>query len=162
MRVTASFELCAQVGQLLRAKGWRIACAESCTGGGIAQALTNVPGSSEWFECGLVAYSNASKTQLLEVPAELIARHGAVSEAVAAAMAQGAAVVAKAQIALSTTGIAGPGGAMPGKPVGTVCFGWRINDRTVTQTLLFEGNRETVRAQSVTHALQELLVLVGQ
>ena len=151
------FELAAGVGRALHDKALLLASAESCTGGGVAQAITAVPGSSGWFDCGFVTYSNTAKTALLDVPAELIASHGAVSEEVAAAMAQGALANSSAHVALATTGIAGPGGAVPGKPVGTVCFGWSKGGATRTETLVFPGERQAVREQAVAHALAGLL-----
>ncbi|WP_229518584.1 CinA family protein [Massilia sp. PAMC28688] len=153
-------DLAAQAGRALRARGWLLATAESCTGGAVAQAVTEVAGASAWFECGFVTYSNDAKTRLLGVPAALIARHGAVSEEVAAAMASGALANSSAHIALSTTGIAGPTGAVPGKPVGTVCFGWSHAGHTHTERLVFGGDRHAVREQSVRHALQALLRLI--
>lgn len=150
-------ELAAKAGQALQARGWLLATAESCTGGGVACAITEVAGSTGWFDCGFVTYSNASKTALLDVPAALIAQLGAVSEEVAAAMAKGALANSNARVALSTTGIAGPGGAVPGKPVGTVCFGWHRAGVTHTERLVFAGDRQSVREQTVVHALQGLL-----
>ncbi|HEU4376635.1 MAG TPA: CinA family protein [Telluria sp.] len=150
-------DLAARAGAVLRAKGLLLSTAESCTGGGVAQAVTEIAGSSDWFDCGFVTYSNASKTALVDVPAALIAQCGAVSEDVAAAMAQGALANSQAGVALSTTGIAGPGGAVPGKPVGTVCFAWSNGARTQTERRQFEGDRQAVREQSVRHALQGLL-----
>jgi len=150
-------DLAARVGQALQAKGLLLATAESCTGGGVAQAVTEIAGSTGWFDCGFVSYSNASKTELLEVPAALIAQHGSVSEEVAAAMAEGALANSNAHIAVSTTGIAGPTGAVPGKPVGTVCFGWASGDAVHTERLVFAGDRHAVREQTVIHALQGLL-----
>ena len=154
------FELATRAGQALQAKGLLLATAESCTGGGVACAITEVAGSSDWFECGFVTYSNASKAALLDVPAALIAQLGAVSEEVAAAMAEGALSNSSAQVALSTTGIAGPSGAVPGKPVGTVCFAWSRGGATHTERLVFTGDRQSVRAQSVVHALKGLLRLI--
>jgi nicotinamide-nucleotide amidase len=149
--------LAAEVGRVLHSKGLLLATAESCTGGGAAQAVTDIAGSSGWFERGFVTYSNAAKSELLGVPAELIAQHGAVSEEVAAAMAAGAVAHSGAHVALSTTGIAGPGGAVPGKPVGTVCFGWAGPGGTRTERLVFGGDRRAVREQAVAHSLQGLL-----
>lgn len=149
------------VGQALQARGLLLATAESCTGGGVAQAVTDVGGSSAWFERGFVTYSNGAKSTMLGVPADLIAAHGAVSEEVAAAMAQGALARSEARVAVSTTGIAGPTGGVPGKPVGTVCFGWAIDGRVQTQRLVFAGDRQAVRAQAVAHALQELLRFIA-
>jgi nicotinamide-nucleotide amidase len=134
-----------------------LATAESCTGGGVAQAITEVAGSSEWFDCGFVTYSNASKMALLKVPAAILSAHGAVSEETAAAMASGALANSRANAAVSTTGIAGPGGAVPGKPVGTVCFGWAVGDAVDTEQVLFSGDRRAVREQTVLYALQGLL-----
>lgn len=150
-------DLAAQVGQALQAKNLLLTTAESCTGGGISQAITEIAGSTGWFDCGFVAYSNPSKTELLDVSAALIAQMGAVSEEVAAAMAIGALANSNAHVALSTTGIAGPTGAVPGKPVGTVCFGWTRGDHTYTERLVFAGDRQSVREQTVVHALQGLL-----
>ncbi|HEV7814711.1 MAG TPA: CinA family protein [Janthinobacterium sp.] len=150
-------DLAARLGQALQAKGLLLVTAESCTGGGVAQAVTEIAGSTGWFDCGFVSYSNASKTELLEVPAALIAQHGSVSEEVAAAMAEGALANSNAHVAVSTTGIAGPSGAVPGKPVGTVCFGWANNDSVHTERLVFSGDRHAVREQTVAHALQGLL-----
>ena len=150
-------ELAARVGGALQAKGLLLATAESCTGGGVAQAVTDIAGSTGWFDCGFIAYSNASKTELLDVSAALIAQLGTVSEEVAAAMAQGALSNSNAHVALSTTGIAGPTGAVPGKPVGTVCFGWAKGDNVHTERLVFAGDRQAVREQTVRHALQGLL-----
>jgi nicotinamide-nucleotide amidase len=153
-------DLATRTGAALRAKGWLLCTAESCTGGGIAQAVTEIAGSSDWFDCGFVTYSNASKEALLDVPAALIAQFGAVSEEVAAAMAQGARANSRAGVAVSTTGIAGPGGAAPGKPVGTVCFAWSTEGTTRTQRLVFQGDRHAVREQSVRHSLQGLLQFI--
>ncbi len=150
-------DLAAQVGRALQAKGLLLTCAESCTGGGVAQAITEIAGSTGWFDCGFVAYSNASKTGMLDVSAALIAQHGTVSEEVAAAMAEGALANSNAHVALSTTGIAGPTGAVPGKPVGTVCFGWSQGESTHTERLVFGGDRQAVREQTVVHALKGLL-----
>ena len=147
-----------QVGELLRTNGQRLATAESCTGGWIAQCLTAIAGSSEWFERGFVTYSTDAKREMLGVEADTLVAHGAVSEATAAAMAAGALRHSRADWALAVTGIAGPGGGSADKPVGTVCFGWAaVDGRVDTQTVHFAGNREQVRAQSVAHALAGLL-----
>jgi nicotinamide-nucleotide amidase len=150
-------ELAEKVGTMLKSKKLILSVAESCTGGGICQALTEIAGSSEWFDCGFVPYSNSSKTEMLGISASLIAQHGAVSEEIAAAMAEGAIANSEAHISLSTTGIAGPGGAVQGKPVGTVCFGWRIGNTTHTERKVFTGDRHAVREQTVEHALNKLL-----
>ena len=150
--------LAAQVGELLRTNGQRLATAESCTGGWIAQCLTAIAGSSDWFERGFVTYSNEAKREMLGVEADTLVAHGAVSEATAAAMAAGALRHSHADWALAVTGIAGPGGGSPDKPVGTVCFGWACSDgRVETQTVHFAGDRELVRTQTVAHALEGLL-----
>ena len=150
-------DLATRVGRLLESRGLLLATAESCTGGGVSQAVTEIPGSTGWFECGFVSYSNASKTEMLDVPAALIAQVGSVSEEVAGAMAEGAVANSNAHVAVSTTGIAGPTGAVPGKPVGTVCFGWSKGDTTYTERLVFAGDRHAVREQTVAHALAGLL-----
>ena len=146
-----------QLAAQLSTRGWRLALAESCTGGLIAAHCTALAGSSQWFEQGFVTYSNASKTSLLGVPADLIAQHGAVSEPVAAAMAQGALLRSSAQIAASVTGIAGPDGGSADKPVGMVCFGWAMGHKVITATQLFAGDRAAVRDQAVLHALRQML-----
>ena len=146
----------------LRRRGWRLATAESCTGGLVAAACTALPGSSDWFERGFVTYSNASKAELLGVEPGLIAGHGAVSEPVARAMAAGARQRAAADLALAVTGIAGPGGAVPGKPVGTVWLAWAVPSAgggaaVRAERLLLGGDRAAVRAATVRHALARLL-----
>lgn len=150
-------DLATRVGQALEAKSWLMATAESCTGGGIAYAVTEIPGSGDWFDCGFVSYSNAAKTEMLDVPAAVIAQFGAVSEEVAAAMAEGAVANSNASVAVSTTGIAGPTGAVPGKPIGTVCFAWSTGRTTHTERLVFSGDRHAVREQTVAHALSGML-----
>lgn len=135
-----------------------IATAESCTGGWVAQVITHTAGSSAWFERGFVTYSNAAKRELLGVSAATLLAHGAVSEAVADEMAAGALAHSTAGIALAITGIAGPDGGSPAKPVGTVCFGWcRAGETPQTATMHFAGDREAVRRQAVIHALRGLL-----
>jgi nicotinamide-nucleotide amidase len=150
-----------QLAAALQARHWRLACAESCTGGLIAAACTDLAGSSDWFERGVVSYSNAAKVALLGVPQPLIDTHGAVSELVARAMAEGIVRSSGADVAVSVTGIAGPGGATPTKPVGTVWFGFALRDgqRVDLQSehRHFEGGRAQVRAASVRHALSGLL-----
>ena len=131
--------------------------AESCTGGWVAQAVTSVAGSSGWFERGYVTYSNAAKREALGVSKATLQRHGAVSEATARAMARGALKKSRGTIALAITGIAGPGGAAPGKPVGTVCFAWARGRKLRSETKRFLGGRGSVRRQSVVHALRGLL-----
>ena len=153
--------LCRQIADLLQRKHWLLATAESCTGGLIAGACTDLAGASDWFERGFVSYSNEAKTELLGVDAALIAQHGAVSEPVARAMAQGALAHSRAQVALAVTGIAGPGGGSPDKPVGTVWFGWCVQGRLTSEMRRFAGDRAAVRAATVRHALQRLLTLAA-
>lgn len=141
----------------LRARGQMMAAAESCTGGLIAAACTDLSGSSDWFERGFVTYSNAAKCELLGVPAELIARHGAVSEPVARAMALGALAHSPAQLTVAVTGVAGPTGGSADKPVGTVWFGWATPAGSFTEHQRFDGDRAAVRAATVRHALAGLL-----
>lgn len=140
----------------LRARKWLLVTAESCTGGLIAAACTAVAGSSEWFERGLVTYGNAAKTELLGVPAALIDRCGAVSQEVALAMAEGALQRSPAGLALAVTGIAGPGGGVPGKPVGTVWLAWALQEGGPARALRLQlsGDRAAVRLQTVRRALQ--------
>lgn len=144
----------------LLARGWMLATAESCTGGLIAAACTDLAGSSHWLERGFVSYSNAAKTELLGVDAALIAGHGAVSEPVARAMAQGALQHSKAQCALAVTGIAGPGGGSADKPVGTVWFAWATPQGVRSDVQRFDGDRAQVRSATVQHSLAVLLRLV--
>ena len=150
-------DLAARVGNTLKDRNLLLTTAESCTGGGVAQAVTEIAGSSDWFDCGFVTYSNASKTDMLDVSASTLALHGTVSEEIAAAMAEGALANSNAHVAVATTGIAGPGGAVPGKPVGTVCFAWSRDGNTHTERLVFQGDRQAVRSQTVAHALEGLL-----
>ena len=144
----------------LLARGWMLATAESCTGGLIAGACTDLAGSSNWLERGFVSYSNAAKTELLGVDAALIARYGAVSEPVARAMAQGALQHSKAQCALAVTGVAGPGGGSADKPVGTVWFAWATPQGVRSEIQRFDGDRAQVRSATVQHSLEVLLSLV--
>lgn len=149
-----------RLAEQLLARGWMLACAESCTGGLIAATCTALAGSSQWFERGFVTYSNAAKTELLGVPAALIEQHGAVSEAVVRAMAAGALAHAGAQVSIAVTGVAGPSGGSDDKPVGTVWLGWSVQGRTYSQCRHFAGDRAAVRAASVTYALEGLLALL--
>lgn len=148
------------VADFLIKAGWQLATAESCTGGLIAATCTDLAGSSVWFERGFVTYSNAAKTEMLGVAADLIERHGAVSEAVVRAMAQGALQHSHAQVAIAVTGVAGPSGGSADKPVGTVWFGWATPTGLTSEQQLFSGSREQVRAATVRHALQRLLDLL--
>ena len=155
-----------RLGNLLVEQGWMFSCAESCTGGLLAAAMTDTPGSSAWFDRGFVTYSNAAKMEQLGVAANTLEHFGAVSEETAMEMAAG--VLANAslsQLAIATTGIAGPGGGTPGKPVGMVCFGFaqRVGKGIVTRaaTKIFEGDRTQVRAASVEFALKTAIELVA-
>src|ERR1017187_6623858 len=149
------------VGARLRAKAMMLATAESCTGGWVAQAVTAIGGSSEWFERGFVTYSDAAKQEMLGVSARSLAAHGAVSEQTAREMAAGALAHSRAQVALAITGIAGPTGGSPEKPLGMVCFAWAIKGGVVSAvTQRFHGDRESGRRQSVIAALQGVLELL--
>lgn len=148
----------AAVAAELKAHGRVLALAESCTGGWIAKVCTDLPGSSAWLDRALVTYSNRAKSEELGVRAVSLHRHGAVSEIVAAEMARGARAAAHADYAVAVTGVAGPDGGSPDKPVGTVCFGWvGPADEPETETVLFSGDRETIRRRTVAHALDGLL-----
>ena len=149
-----------QLAELLARKGWMMATAESCTGGLIAGACTDLAGSSVWFERGFVTYSNAAKNEMLGVDAALIDAHGAVSEPVARAMAEGAIARSQALASVAVTGVAGPAGGSAEKPVGTVWFGWSVDGRVRTERRRFEGDRAAVRAATVHYALQTLVELV--
>jgi len=158
--VDAVAPLLAPLADALRVKGWRLAAAESCTGGLIAAACTSLAGSSDWFERGFVTYSNAAKTDQLGVQASLIDIHGAVSGEVARAMVVGALARSPADIAIAVTGIAGPGGAVPGKPVGTVWLAMMQRGGAArVERFQLSGDRASVRAQAVTIALQRLLAM---
>ena len=137
-----------------------LATAESCTGGMIAAACTDLAGSSQWFERGFVTYSNEAKVQLLGVDPALIAQHGAVSEVVARAMAFGAVRHSRAQVGVAVTGIAGPTGGNHQKPVGTVWFGFQVDGQLASETCRFDGDRAAIRAAAVQHALARLLELL--
>ncbi|MFM8500987.1 MAG: CinA family protein, partial [Fluviibacter sp.] len=139
-RTISAEPLVAEIAGHLTQLGQRLVTAESCTGGLIAEAITSRPGSSAWFERGWVTYSNAAKTEELGVDATLIAQQGAVSEAVAAAMAHGAFAHSSSDYAIAVTGIAGPDGGSPEKPVGTVCFGWASKTACKTETVYFDGD----------------------
>jgi nicotinamide-nucleotide amidase len=150
-----------QLAQSLLARGWMLATAESCTGGMIAAACTDLSGSSNWFERGFVTYSNAAKAEQLGVDPALIAQHGAVSEVVARAMAFGAVRHSKAQVSVAVTGVAGPSGGSAQKPVGTVWFGFVVDGQLTSETRRFDGDRAAVRSASVRHALERLVDLIG-
>jgi len=155
-------KLAERLGHLLLERGEWLAAAESCTGGWLAQSVTAIAGSSAWFDRGFVTYSNAAKIDMLGVPASTLERHGAVSEAVARAMAQGALANSGADWTVAITGIAGPGGGSLEKPVGTVCFSWAWKDGGCeARTCHFSGERATVREQAVVFALEGLLERLG-
>ena len=150
--------LAAELGRRLASRRALVTAAESCTGGLVAGAITSIPGSSGWFQRGFVTYSNEAKTEMLGVPAETLARHGAVSEETARSMAEGALRAGRANYAVAITGVAGPDGGTPAKPVGMVCFGWAALDGSTTSTTKrLPGDRAAVRHASVIVALQGLI-----
>jgi nicotinamide-nucleotide amidase len=154
------YRLAKRVGLALKRRKLMLTTAESCTGGWIAEAVTMVPGSSEWFERGFVTYTYISKREMLGVKEGTLAKHGAVAEEVVLEMAAGALAHSHAQVAVSVSGIAGPGGGTPEKPVGTVCFSWGMKDGKLrAETKHFPGDREAVRRASVGHALKGVLAL---
>ncbi len=154
-------QLSQRLGDQLLKCNWRIATAESCTGGGVAAAITAIPGSSAWFEYGIVSYANAAKEKLLGVSRETLAREGAVSEAVVIEMARGVLALSGANIAVAISGVAGPSGGSLEKPVGTVWFGWATATGEIkTELKWFAGDRETVQKQSVVCALESLFAFL--
>lgn len=160
MKSEQTIEYSQALAAILIDKSMMLATAESCTGGLIASACTDLAGSSAWFERGFVTYSNAAKTELLGVSAELIAQHGAVSEPVVRAMAEGAVAHSRAQVAVAVTGVAGPSGGSPDKPVGTVWLGWSVGAHITTECCLFDGDRAAIRQATVQHALAQLVSLL--
>ncbi len=151
-------QLARQLGERLLQRRQRVAVAESCTGGWVAKCLTDIAGSSGWFDRGFVTYSNAAKRDMLGVRAATLGMDGAVSEPTVLAMAAGALAHSEADVALAISGIAGPGGAVPGKPVGTVCFAWALAGGLLqADTQHFPGDREAVRRQAVAHGLRGLI-----
>jgi len=146
-------ELARRLGDRLQRRGLRLATAESCTGGWIAKIITDVPGSSRWFDLGIVSYSNQAKEAWLGVPEEIISLSGAVSEQTVMAMVRGLLARSGVDLALAVSGIAGPGGGSVAKPVGTVCFAWGGDGLPVTARYYFAGDREAVRRQAVGTAL---------
>jgi nicotinamide-nucleotide amidase len=155
-------QLSGLLGERLQVKGWRLTTAESCTGGALAALITEIPGSSHWFECGFVTYSNQSKQQMLGVQGKTLEQQGAVSQAVVEQMAQGAIQQSQAQIAVAISGVAGPGGGTAEKPVGTVWLAWVVNGAGVqARCFQFPGNRTEVRLAALEQALQGLLGLTG-
>lgn len=154
--------LARKLGRLCKARGIMVATAESCTGGGVAEAITAIAGSSEWFDRGFVTYSNAAKQDLLRVSPTTLRKHGAVSEEVAREMAAGALAASRAQASVAVTGIAGPGGGSVEKPVGTVWFAWASGDGVIhSERHRFKGGRAAVRGRSVQVALEGLIEQVG-
>lgn len=155
--------LVADLARELLNRQWRCATAESCTGGGIARALTELPGSSDWFDRGFVVYSNESKREVLGVSSDTIERFGAVSEAVAREMADGALQCSRGHAAIAVTGIAGPSGGTADKPVGTVVLAWATRDGGATTcTRQFEGDRQAIRAATVEQGIEGLLIRLRQ
>ena len=153
--------LARRLGKLAKKRRVDIVAAESCTGGGVATAITRVSGSAKYFERGFVTYSNIAKKEMLGVSQKTLARHGAVSEEVAIEMARGALKHSHADVSVAVTGIAGPGGGVPGKPVGTVHFAWGVRNGPVQSRLFrFKGDRVAVRIQSVYVAIQGLIDLL--
>ncbi|MES2783922.1 MAG: CinA family protein [Pseudomonadota bacterium] len=151
-----------RLAEVLLEREWMLATAESCTGGMIAAACTDLAGSSQWFERGFVTYSNEAKTDSLGVDAGLIAANGAVSELVARAMAFGAVRHSRARVSVAVTGVAGPTGGSKDKPVGTVWFGFMIDGRLDSEMRRFDGDRAAVRRRTVEHAIEGLIVRVAQ
>ena len=150
--------LAAQLGATLKGRGLMLSTAESCTGGGIAEAVTRIPGSSAWFDCAFVTYSYEAKTTMLGVHRDTLVDFGAVSQETAREMADGAISRSRAQVAVAVTGIAGPEGGMPDKPVGTVWFAWKFPKKPViSEVCHFAGDRVSVRHQTIIHALSKLL-----
>ena len=149
------------VAELLTARNWRMATAESCTGGWIAKSCTDVAGSSAWFDRAYVTYSYRAKEQMLGVSHDDLLKYGAVSDEIALQMASGAKRHSNAAVVVSATGIAGPAGGMPGKPVGLVHFAWCIDDQhAVCDSVIFEGDRQAVRQQTVLHALKGIILRI--
>ncbi|MDQ3195164.1 MAG: CinA family protein [Burkholderiales bacterium] len=156
------FVLAQGLGAALCSRKWMLATAESCTGGWVAQEITAVAGSSQWFERGFVTYSNAAKYEMLSVDLRTLEQHGAVSEQTAIEMASGALAHSRADVALAVSGIAGPDGGTPQKPVGTVCLAWAVKGRNpVSETQRFDGGREAIRRQAVARALRVALDLIA-
>ncbi len=154
-------QLAAELGDALQLRQWRVATAESCTGGGVAAAITAIPGSSNWFEYGLVTYANSAKQHLLGVDSHTLANEGAVSESVVRQMAAGALSLSGAEMAIAVSGIAGPGGGSAEKPVGTVWFAWEIaKGQQATRCHQLDGDRNQIRQKAVIIALEGLLTLL--
>ena len=152
------YRLAAEVGEALKARGLMLVTAESCTGGWVGEAVTAVPGSSHWYERGFITYTNQSKQEMLGVSEQTLTRHGAVSEAAVREMVKGALERSHAQVALAISGIAGPGGGTPDKPVGMVCLAWGTKGgAVVAETRRLSGDRREIRRQAVEAALRGVL-----
>tara|TARA_B110000014_G_C20073862_1_gene560366 strand:- start:590 stop:1087 length:498 start_codon:yes stop_codon:yes gene_type:complete len=153
--------LSSELGSLLNKKNYFFTTAESCTGGWVGQSLTSVPGSSSWYGCGFITYSNIAKYKILDVSKEILDNYGAVSQEVVEAMVKGALLKSRANLGVAISGIAGPGGGTLERPVGTVCLAWKLNDLpTLSVTEVFEGSREEVRFKSVSKALEGAISLL--
>lgn len=157
---TVTQQLATELGQLLLRKNLSITTAESCTGGGISYAITAISGSSAYLDRSFITYSNKAKQQMLGVKSATLLQFGAVSEETVVEMARGAALAAGAKVAIAVSGIAGPSGGSPQKPVGTVCFGFAVDGHVVSTTVVFSGDREQVRQQSIDFALQQTILLL--
>jgi len=157
----ALYQLAEATGLALKAKGWMLATAESCTGGWVGEAVTAIPGSSAWYDRGFITYTNESKQEMLGVQPETLAQHGAVSEATVLEMAAGVLLHSHAHISVAISGIAGPTGGSPDKPVGTVCFALGIRSGSLkSERCVFSGDRSEVRRKAVEHALRGVLALL--
>ena len=153
--------LSSELGALLNKKNYFFTTAESCTGGWVGQSLTSIPGSSSWYGCGFITYSNIAKHKILEVSKDTLNNHGAVSQEVVEEMVEGALIKSEANLGVAISGIAGPGGGTTERPVGTVCLAWKLNDLPVLSiTEVFDGSREEVRFKSVSKALEEAISLL--
>ena len=153
--------LSAELGELLTEKNLLFTSAESCTGGWVGQSVTGVPGSSKWYGTGFITYSNTAKTKVLGVKKETLRNYGAVSEEVVCEMVEGALSLSNSQLGVAISGIAGPGGGSPDRPVGTVCIAWKLKDKqAIRSTFLFEGNRNEVRYKTVVKSLEEAIELI--
>jgi nicotinamide-nucleotide amidase len=155
-------QLATELGDRLKARGWMLATAESCTGGWVGQLVTAQPGSSSWYERGFITYANDAKIEMLDVPETTLAEHGAVSEETAMAMAAGVLAHSHAQAALAISGIAGPSGGTREKPVGLVCYGWALTDGTLmSSTCRLDGDRDEIRSRAVAAAMRGLIDLLA-
>jgi len=162
MADSALYRLAEEVGEALKGRGLMLATAESCTGGWISEAVTMVPGSSDWFERGFVTYTYISKREMLGVKEATLGKHGAVAEEIVREMVAGALARSHAQLAVAVSGVAGPGGGTPDKPVGTVCLAWGMKDgEPRSETARYLGDREAIRRQAVERALRGVIELLG-